>query len=110
MWTTFFYNNNTWYNNFMDLKNYKIPEKKYFRKISNERQEVLSNFENEINGYRQASGYAPIKPIVIVMLIKKRFKKADTTTLKWFYAECKEANNFNKYFWWKVKQEDLKLF
>jgi hypothetical protein len=91
-------------------ENYIIPKKKFFR-ISSERQEIISKFELELNNEeRLKMGFKEISPMMIIVLIKRKFKKADTKTLRWFYAECKDSRHFSKYFWWKIKQKDLKLF
>lgn len=90
---------------------YEIPKKKFLKKISNERQEILSLFEQELNNEERAKmGFPPISPIRIVVMVKRRFGRADTNILRWLYADCKDAKNFSKCFWWKVKQRDLTLF
>lgn len=79
----------------MDLKNYN-PIKK--TNITSERQLILKDFLDTLNIYRKPP-YKPLTPARLGNMM--RFMTI--SQMKQFYSECKQANHFSKYFWWKFK-------
>jgi len=82
--------------NISDLvKNYEVKK----TKITNERQYILSLFEEEVNKAREKAGYKPLSSKALAV----KLGHLSTEDLKVFHSQCKNANNFNKYFWWALK-------
>jgi hypothetical protein len=79
----------------MDLTKYQIPKK---TTITNERQLILKDFLDRLNSER--GEYPPLKPARVGMLLSP----CDNSQLKQFYADCKYAKSFSKYFWWRLKK------
>lgn len=67
--------------------------------ITNERQYVLKQFLETLNLDRKPP-YKPLTPARLGMML--RF--LDTSHLKSFLGECRDAKNFSKYFWWRFKR------
>lgn len=72
-------------------------------KITSERQLVIKDFLDQLNPPRIASGYPPLQPARLGMML--RFM--DTSQLKTFYGECKFGQNFSKTFWWRMSPKSL---
>ncbi len=68
-------------------------------KITNERQVVIGWFLERLNAERKP----PYKPLTAGRL-GMMLSCLDTTSLKIFFGECKDAKNFSKYFWWRFKK------
>lgn len=75
----------------------KQPTRK--RGITNERQYVLKQFLDRLNLDRKPP-YKPLTPARLGTML--RF--VETSAMKQFYDECKDAKNFSKYFWWSFKK------
>jgi len=82
----------------LDLKKYKIPEKKT---ITNERQLVLKEFLDILNPQRIKDGFPPLTPQRLGVM----FAGISTHDLKVFMSDCRYAKNFSKYFWYKLKNK-----
>lgn len=78
----------------MDLSNYQLKK----TKITSERQLILGEFLERLNSDRKPP-FKPIAPARLGMLLQF----TTTSQLKMFLGDCKYANNFSKYFWWKMK-------
>jgi len=65
-------------------------------KITNERQLIMKEFLDRLNAER--GKYPPIKPARLGVMCRYM----DTSQMKQFLGECKYANNFSKFFWWKM--------
>jgi len=83
------------------LKLYKIKE----TKITNKRQEILSNFVANLNLERVGSGYPPLTGKVVAI---KTFHLSEFD-LEAFYSMCKDyqrrKGSFSKYFWGALKEQ-----
>ena len=78
----------------MDVSKYQ-PIKK--STITSERQLIIKEFLDILNSTRH--GYPPTTPAYLAT----KFTKVSNSDLKIFLADCKYAQNFSKYFWWKLK-------
>jgi hypothetical protein len=67
--------------------------------ITNERQLILRDFLDRLNLDRKP----PYKPLQAPRL-GKMMMYMSTQEMKEFYAVCKEAGSFSKYFWYSFKQ------
>ena len=77
-------------------------------KITNERQLVLKEFLDILNPPRIKDGFPLLKPMRLGII----FEGVSTSDVKVFLANCNDASNFSKYFWWRTnlkKQEENKL-
>lgn len=77
------------------IEKYKVVKSS---RTLNERQMVLSDFLKKLNAER--GDFPPIHPARLGMML--RFIK--TKDLYSFFAECNDAKNFSKYFWFKFKR------
>lgn len=99
----------------MDLKRYKLLKAQEINKARCERDEMLDKFLERINtkerkSYMESIGkrYIPLNHSALAGLIRRRFGSSQAGILKNFYADCDNASNFTKYFWWQVKQKPNK--
>jgi len=76
-----------------------LKKKEEFKKITNERQLILKDFLEKINPFRINAKYKPLTPQALGV----KLSHINTEDLKIFFRMCKRANNFSKYFWWKLK-------
>ena len=67
-------------------------------KITNERQSVVKEFLDILNGQRDGK-YKPLTPARLGVM----FRFMSTGELKLFLANCKDAQNFSSFFWWSFK-------
>lgn len=77
------------------FQNYQIKPK---LTITNERQLIIKDFLDQLNAER--GSYPPIKPSRLGVM----FQHMTTSQLKTFYARCKDANHFSKFFWFSFKK------
>lgn len=80
----------------LDIRRFKEPTES---KINNSRQYWVGKFLDTLNLYLKLT-YKPLKASMWGKML--RFVK--TENLGQFYAECKDANHFAKYFWSRYKK------
>ena len=68
-------------------------------KITNERQLVIKEFLDTLNKDREGTKYPPIAPQRLGVMLGH----INTYDLKIFLADCRYANHFSKYFFYKLK-------
>lgn len=68
-------------------------------KLTNKRQYWIKQFLEALNAQIQPP-YKPMTPARLGMML--RFVK--TEDLGRFFGECKDANHFSKYFWYRFKK------
>ena len=66
-------------------------------KITSERQLIIQEFLERLNAER--GNY----PLITPGRLARLFTKVKNSDLKIFLADCKYAQNFSKYFWFKIK-------
>lgn len=77
------------------IKEYKVIETSY----KNKRDEIISLMVDEINKLRVGTKFKPItKRLIAIKANKNPFLK-DDGELELIYKECKEKQNFSKFFW-----------
>lgn len=75
-----------------------------------ERDEFIDKFLVRLNTqdrekYFQSIGkkYKPITPRALLGIINRKFGSSKTPMMRDLFKECEKANNFEQFFWWKVK-------
>lgn len=68
-------------------------------KITNSRQLIIKDFLDILNPQRESAGYKPLSPQMLAV----KLGHVSTEDLQMFYGQCRGAQNFTKYFWYKLK-------
>jgi len=89
----------------MDSLKQKLASRvaKQSTKRISERGALIKQFLDRLNPPRVAAGFREISPARLGMLLQFM----TTKQLYAFYAELKQAKNFSKSFWWRIKGKDL---
>lgn len=70
------------------------------KKVSSERAEIIQQFLTELN--KDRGKYKPLTPGFVSMRMSKQIFPTNHH-LYLFLAQCREAKNFSKYWWWALK-------